>query len=506
MAAALALVPLVYLLHRSIDAGWDRFVQILGRSDIAALAARSLGLALAVGLLAGLIGTATAWLCEFTDLPGRSLWHVALVAPVAVPSYVAAYAWVSIDRGWASMWGAMIVLTAATAPLVHLHVTASLASLDAGLEEVALSLGWSPAKVSARLVLPQVRRGIASGVLLAMLYVLADFGAVATMRLQVFTWVIHGAYKAGFDPNRAAVLAVVLCAISLALVLIEMKVRGPRSTARVGKGAARQRVPVALGAWAPPLTIGLVAYLGLVLGVPIVRSIQWVMASAAGPTNSGVTTGEFVSAALTTLALGAAVAVVTVGLGLAVAWLNARHRNPASIAVERSILTMHSLPGIVVALSFVYMGTRVLLPLYQRWPMLVLGLVALMGSLAVGPLRTAFEQQPSALTDAAMSTGSSELRAMRRVALPLALPGILASVATIALHSAKELPMTLLLRPSGTDTLATRLWSWAGVSDDASVGPYALALILIAVPPTALMAYRDRRSPARKLAGEWIGR
>ena len=66
--------------------------------------------------------------------------------------------------------------------------------------------------------------------------------------------------------------------------------------------------------------------------------------------------------------------------------------------------------------------------------------------------------------------------------------------------------MTLLLRPSGTDTLATRLWSWAGVSDDASVGPYALALILIAVPPTALMAYRDRRSPARKLAGEWIGR
>jgi iron(III) transport system permease protein len=148
----------------------------------------------------------------------------------------------------------------------------------------------------------------------------------------------------------------------------------------------------------------------------------------------------------------------------------------------------------------------VLLPIYQRWPLLVLGLVALMGSLAVGPLRTAFEQQPSSLTDAAMAAGSTELGAMRRVALPLAFPAIMASMATIALHTAKELPMTLLLRPSGTDTLATRLWSWAGVSDDASVGPYALALIAIALPPTAVMAYRDRRSARAAVAGEWLAR
>jgi iron(III) transport system permease protein len=360
--------------------------------------------------------------------------------------------------------------------------------------------------VSLRLVLPQVRRGIASGVLLAMLYVLADFGAVATMRLQVFTWVIHGAYKAGFDPNRAAVLAVVLCSISLVLVMAELRIRGPRSTARMGKGAQRQRVPVALGRWAAPVVSLLFGYIGVVLGVPVVRSVQWVLAAGAGESNSGVTASEFLAAARTTLVVGALVAVVTVGLGIAVAWLNARHRSVPSEVVERSVLTLHSLPGIVVALSFVYTGTRVLLPIYQRWPLLVLGLVALMGSLAVGPLRTAFEQQPSSLTDAAMAAGSTELGAMRRVALPLAFPAIMASMATIALHTAKELPMTLLLRPSGTDTLATRLWSWAGVSDDASVGPYALALIAIALPPTAVMAYRDRRSARAAVAGEWLAR
>lgn len=492
-AVALALVPLAYLVHRGFDAGLDRMGEVLIRANIGALILRSVTLAVCVGCASALLGTFTAWVCECTDLRSAPLWHVLTVAPLAVPSYVAAYSWVSLSGSFASLWGAAIVLTGVCIPLVHLNVSAALRRLDPALEDVAMSLGWPPAKVAIRLVIPQVKRSIASGALLAVLYTLADFGVVATMRLQVFTWVIHGAYKASFDPNRAAILALVVCGVSLVFVMLELGARGDGTSSRVGSGVARARTPYPLGAAKIPVLAVLSAIVGAALGVPVVRSAQWVIAGG-----SEVTGDEFLQALVTTLALGAAVAVATVALAIPVAWLAARHPSPPTVLAERSVLVMHSLPGIVVAIAFVYLGTRALLPIYQKWPIVVLGMVALMLSLALGTLRTAFEQQPAALTRAAQSAGRSELRALVTVHVPLARAAILAATASVAIHAAKELPMTLLLRPSGSETMTTRVWKWAAVSDDASVGPYALALIALAVPPTMLLAYRERRSATRR--------
>ena len=491
-AVALALVPLAYLIHRGIDAGLGRMGEVLLRADIGSLILRSVGLAALVGLTSAIIGSFTAWVCECSDLRAASMWHVLTVAPLAVPSYVAAYAWISISGSFASFWGATLVLTGVCIPLVHLHVTSALRRLDPALEDVAMSLGWPPAKVALRLVMPQVKRAVASGALLAFLYTLADFGVVATMRLQVFTWVIHGAYKASFDPNRAAILALVVCGISVVFVMLELGVRGDGSSSRVGAGVARERMRYPLGKTRVPVILALVTIVSLALGMPVVRSAQWVLAGG-----SEVTIEEFTRALITTLALGAAVALATIIVAVPLAWLAAKHATPSTVFAERSVLVMHSLPGIVVAIAFVYLGTRALMPIYQRWPIVVLGMTALMLSLAVGTLRTAFEQQSSGLTRAAQSSGTSELRALMTVHVPLARAAILAAIASVAIHTAKELPMTLLLRPSGAETMTTRVWKWAAVSDDASVGPYALALIALSVPPTMLLAYRERRSAHR---------
>ena len=140
-ATALAVVPLVYLGVQAVQAGWNRVTEILISSDIALLALRSVGLALTVGLLAGAIGTTTAWLVERSDLPAPAMWHVLIVLPLAVPSYVAAYAWVSWWPGIASIGGAALVLTFTTVPLVHLYVTAVIRTLDPAHEEIARSLG-----------------------------------------------------------------------------------------------------------------------------------------------------------------------------------------------------------------------------------------------------------------------------------------------------------------------------------------------------------------------------
>jgi len=486
-ATALAVVPLVYLALQIGDAGWERVADILFRADMARLAIRSLGLALIVGVLAGTVGTTTAWIVERSDLEGDAFWHVVVVMPLAVPSYVAAYAWVSWWPATASFWGAVAVLTFSTIPIIHLYVAAIFRGLDASQEEVARSLGKGPWEVFLRLTLPQARRGIAAGMLLASLYVLADFGAVAIMRVPVFTWAILGAYRAGFDPSRAAVLAGALVVLSTIFVLGEAMVRGRSTAATVGTGVPRPLTRVPLGRWRWVAVTGLTLLATASVGFPVFSYLYWW--SAGG---SEVEITEFLRALTTTLVLGAVVAAATVAIALPLAWLVARFRTRLGIGAERAIMLAHSLPGIVVALSFVYVGVRVLQPIYQRWPIVVLALVALTLSLAIGELRAAFEQQPQALTDVGRACGRSRARVFARVTLPAVLPAIAATGAVIALTIAKELPAVLLLRPAGADTLSTRLWVWAGVSDDASVAPYALTLVVFSVIPALVAAQIGR--------------
>ena len=486
-AAALAIVPLVYLALQIGDAGWNRVEDILLRADVARLAIRSIGLAVIVGGLAGAVGTTTAWLVERSDLPGHAVWHVVVVMPLAVPSYVAAYAWVSWWPDTASFWGAVAVLTFSTVPIIHLYVTSILRGLDGTQEEVARSLGKDPWEVFLRLTLPQARRGIAAGMLLASLYVLADFGAVAIMRVPVFTWVILGAYRAGFDPSRAAVLAGALVVLSTIFVLGEAMVRGRSAAASVGSGVARPPALVALGRWLWVAMAELVTLATASVVFPVASYVYW---WSTGVNDAPMS--EFLGAHVTTLLLGAVDAARTVTIAIPLAWLVARFRTRLGVGAERAVMLAHSLPGIVVALSFVYVGVRMLQPIYQRWPIVVLALMALTLSLAIGGLRSAFEQQPQALTDAGRACGRSRAYVFARVTLPAVLPAIAATAAVIALTTAKELPTVLLLRPAGADTLSTRLWVWAGVSDHASVAPYALTLVLFSIAPAWVAAQVGR--------------
>jgi iron(III) transport system permease protein len=229
------------------------------------------------------------------------------------------------------------------------------------------------------------------------------------------------------------------------------------------------------------------------VGFPVATYLWWWTRGG-----SEVEGGEFVRALVTTLVLGGTVAVATVVVTLPLAWLAARFRSVLSVGAERSVMLAHSLPGIVVALSFVYVGVRALQPIYQRWPIVVLAEVALTMSLALGALKAAFEQQPEVLTDVGRSTGRRRSTVFLRVTLPAVLPAAAASVAVVALTTAKELPTLLLLRPAGTDTLATRLWAWAGVSDDASVAPYALALMAFSVVPALVAARWGRGAVDRR--------
>ncbi|MEY3615726.1 MAG: hypothetical protein RLZZ518_727 [Actinomycetota bacterium] len=481
LAVIVALVPLVYLLDTSLQRGLQSVVSEIFLSQTATLVARSLALTVVVTLACAIVGTINAWFVVRSSVPLRALWLMLLSMPLAIPSYLSAFAWITWIPSFNGFFGAALVLTLASYPYVMLPVAAMLRNADPQLEDVARSLGVGVFGALMRVTLRQIAPAIWAGSLLVALYVVSDFGAVAVMRIETFTWVIYGAYRAGFDPTRAATLSLVLIAIALLLVVVERRVRG-RTAQRVGAGTARvsiQRSPLSV---ALPALLVVVGSVGFGVGVPVVSSITWMR------NGSAINWSEVWSTIGASFGVGALTGGATVLLALPVGILIARFKGRLTDFTEGAVYVTHSLPGIVVALSVVYFGISFARPLYQQIPLLVFGQMIIFLPLVVGSVRTSIEQSRTVYEDVSRSLGTSRMNTIFRITIPLAMPGIAAGGALAVLGAVKELPTTLILRPTGLDTLATSIWKYSSVSDFGAIGPYAVALMLLAALPTAILS------------------
>lgn len=487
VAAVVAVLPIWYLLARTGSVA--RLVEVLATPATLALTLRSVALTATVTLLAVLIGVVAAWLVARTDLPGARAWQVAMVLPLAIPSYISAFVWLDVAPGVAGFPGAVLVLTLTTFPYVFLPAVAALRRIDPAQEEVAACLGMGRWQVARRVTIPQIRTSVAAGALLVALYVLSDFGAVALMRYEVFTWVIYGAYRSGFDPSRAAVLSMLLVLLATVLVTAEARMRG-RVRTRTGSGVARVGRVVHLGRAAGPAAVFLTGVLVLGVVVPLAVISSWL----AEGLEAQADLGQFGPALLATIELSALAAVACLILAVPVGILAARHPGRLSAALERTTFVGHALPGIVVAIAMVYVGVRLLRPIYQQTPLLVLAYVVLFLPLAVVAVRASVEHSPVRCEEVARSLGLGQWAILRRVTLPLAAPGLAAGAAMVFLTTMKELPATLLLHPTGTETLATMLWRFMLVSDYSSAAPYAALIVLGAALPAAALARIGRRT------------
>lgn len=482
LVAAGTLLPLVYLAQRAMERGLGFVVAEVVQPRTAALVGRSLLLVGVVTAGCVIIGVALAVLVTRTDMPGRRALAVALTLPLAMPSYLLAYLWVSACPGIAGFWGATLVLVLVSYPLVMITTIAALSRVDPAQEEVARSLGRGGVAVLFSVTLRQARASIAAGALLVALYALSDFGAVAAMRYEAFTWVIYGAYRSGFNPSRAAVLSVVLLVFAVALVVAEGRARGRAAAARVGGGVPRPAPLNRVGPWWPAALVMPAAVLIAAVGLPTVMLARWLL--TAGARWDG---HEWLVALGSTLWLSLAAALVCTVAALPLGVLAARHRGRATRTLEGASYVAHGLPAIVVAISMVSLGVLLLRPLYQREPLLILAYAVLFVPLAIGSVRSSVEAAPVRLEEVARSLGRPPLRAFGTVTARVAAPGIAAGAALVLLTCMKELPVTLLLHPTGTQTLATRLWGYSAVSDYAAAAPYAAALLAFAAVPTALL-------------------
>jgi iron(III) transport system permease protein len=373
--------------------------------------------------------------------------------------------------------GAVLALTLSTYPYVYLLAAAALRELDPALEEAARALGRSRPAAFARVVLPALRPSIAAGSLLVALYVLADFGAVSLMQYPALTRAVYLQYQGLFDREPAAILALVLVALSALVLVLESRVRRRARYHRASPGASRRAAPVRLGRWRWPATAFCALVVSLFLVLPLGVLVYWVQ-QAAPLDRAIVVPWREAGHSLAASALAAGVAIAAV---LPVAVLATRHPARWTRLLERACFTANALPGIVIALAIVFFASRYGW-LYQTLALLVYAYVVRFLPQALAAVSAALRTLDPRLEEASRSLGRGQAWTTLLVTVPLVRSGLLAGAALVFLNAMKELPATLLLRPIGFDTLATEIWTATSAAAYSEAAPAALLLVLVSAP------------------------
>jgi iron(III) transport system permease protein len=507
-------MPLIYIFIRLAGAdadAWQRLLQV----RLWILLRNTLLLVITVTAGSALLGVSAAWLTECSDLPGRKTMRYILAMPLAIPMYIGAIIHLALMRprvglipGWfqnffnlsipnfylLGFWGAAFVITLFSYPYIYLLSAAAFRTRNAALEEAARMLGRSPIQAFWNVTLPTLRPAVTAGVLLVALDVLAEYGTVALLRYETFTSAIFVQFSGRYDRSAATILSGVLVILAFGFLWAELRVQGKARFSQI-ENHWRPSQQVSLGKWRIPALLFIFGIVSASLLVPLVVLTFWsLQAFNDADTLAAVfRTGSlgFSSYVWNSLWSSLLAAVIAAGLSLPVSILSVRQPNPASRIVSRLCQVGYAVPGVVIALSLLFLVNRFLPFLYATPLVVVIAYVFRHMPQAVRSSESALTQVSVTLEEASRTLGHTALETFFRVTLPLSLPGLLSGAALVFLTSLKELPATLLLRPAGFDTLAVRIWVWASEGFYVHAAPAALVLVLLSILPLAFLLRRE---------------
>lgn len=472
-----------------------------------------------VGVFA--VGVGLAWLTAMCEFPGRRFFDWALMLPLAMPAYVLAFVLVGLldFSGPVQTWlrgvlgpgewlppirstgGVVLVMTLAFYPYVYMLARAAFLSQGRNLFETARLLGLSPWAAFLRVAVPMARPAIAAGVALALMETLADFGAVSIFNYDTFTTAIYKAWLGLFSLSAAAQLASLLLLFVAVALVTERAMRG-RARYHLGLKRGRDGRYRLTGAAAVGASVAAAFVLLAAFVIPVAQLLLWTV-EVGGESFDG----RYLRFLSNTVVLGGTAAVVTTLCALLLAYTYRLKPDRFVRAMVRFATLGYALPGSVLAVgimvSFVWLDARLATVLGDALsgPVLAGSLVALILAYGVrfmavahGPIDSSFERIKPSLWQAARSLGASNLEILWRVSIPMLRAGLFSAALLVFVEVMKEMPATLLLRPFGWDTLATRIFEWTSEGQWEQAAVPAITLVAVGLIPVIMLVRRSART------------
>ncbi|ATN37347.1 iron ABC transporter permease (plasmid) [Rhizobium sp. ACO-34A] len=484
-----------------------------------------------VGFVTAAIGTTTAWLVTAYEFPGRRVLEWALLLPLAVPTYIIAYAYLDILHPigsvqgairWMlgfesprqfrlpdirSMTGCILLLGFVLYPYVYIPTRAMFLTQSGNLIDAARTLGVSRRAVFWRVALPLARPAVAIGIALALMETLNDVGAAEFLGVRTLTVSIYTTWISRNDLPGASQIALALLLIVVVLVGLERLARRKQRYAvdtRRARGLTPQKVRLSKGllflfAGSLPVLLGFVAP-ALYLATEAWKRYRFAGLSP-----------RILDEAINTVTIAALATIVTLGLGMAVAYATRVRPGRLSALLLRISTVGYAAPGTVVAIGVLIVlagldrsidrtasdlfGISTGLLFMGSGAALIYALTMRFLAISAGGIEAGLSRVPLSLDHASRTLGQTTVGTFRHVHLPLSKTAISAATLLVFVDCVKELPATLLLRPLNVETFATHLYGEAarGTYEEASIA--ALAIVAISILPVILLSRLGRNEP-----------
>lgn len=489
-------LPLIYILYQAAGSSHDIWTNLL-KAKIPILLFNTLSLALVTAVIACIIALTLAWLIIKTDLPFKKTFHWLAAMPLAIPVYIAAFTYITV-LGPAgaipklisnilntkvlelnfnfiySFMGVALIFSFFTYPYIYLLLCNSLKNIDGNLEDASISSGLKLKETFRKVILPLITPSIFSGSLLVIIYVMADFGAISMLRFESFTRVIYLQLIGRYDRASATILSSVLVLLIFVFLWIENYIR-TNKTLYTSTNTQKSSKVYKLNRWKIPclVLVLVLVILTLTLFIPIATLIFWSIKGVF----SGVLSIKLLKYVAISLFLSFITATIITLIALPVSFVNTRYKNNFYKMISKLSYTGFALPGIITALGTIFIFNRFLPSLYKTIFCLITAYVIKLLPHCLQNQENTLLQLSSSYEDTALTLGHKPWNSLRKVTIPLMKGGIISGWVLVFISVSKELPITLLLRPPGFDTMAVRVWIDASEGIYTSASPIALLLI-----------------------------
>jgi len=521
--ALMTLVPLLVVLASLLNPEQEVWRHLLDYV-IPDLLANTFYLVLGVGVGVTLLGVSLAWLTTVCRFPGYRFFAWALLLPLSVPAYVTAFVYVALldFTGPLQTWlrvvfgssqafpsirstgGVIIVMSLSLYPYVYLLARNAFLTQGMRALEVAQTLGYGHRSGFFKVSLPMARPWIMAGLMLALMETLADFGTVAVFNYDTFTTAIYKTWFGLFSLQGASQLASVLILLAFVLISAEQFSRRGLRFAQAGRQNGVERITLCgYQAWLASGFAALVLLIAFI--IPSTQLVIW--AKNVFVQDFDVRYLQFL---WHSLLLGGLTAMLVVVAALILTYTQRQYKDIWTLILIRISTLGYAVPGAVLAVGIIiplaWIDTQ-LISASKYWfgidnklilqgTLLVMLPAYLTRFLAVGyhPLESAMNRVTRNMSEVARSLGLSGMSTLRRVHLPMLRGGLLSAAALVFVDVMKEMPITLMTRPFGWDTLAVRIFEMTSEGEWERAALPAVALVLAGLLPIALLIKHTEKS------------